>query len=96
MGNTYVAEVKLAVGEEFEIFDPNVDADVKVRIIKSGWREQGGRCSCHPQWYDMFEAEVIGGQQPGRIVRGYTDKFSQYDHQAQEEYEDVCAFLLKS
>jgi len=92
--NTYVERVVLPVGYEMQIGDPNSGEEVTIRVTKSGWTEKGGQCSCHPQWYEMFQGEVIEGFEPGRIVRGYTDTFDQYDQEADEEYEDICAFIL--
>lgn len=63
MSNTYVDSTVLPVGYRFTI------DGLDVQVIESGLRERGG-CTCHPQWYDVFRAEVVDGPTSGAVVRG--------------------------
>lgn len=89
--NTYVDELVLPVGYEMDVFDPNVGEDTKVRIrvTSSGWKEKDA-CACNNRYFDMFEAKVIEGLEPGRIIRGYTEAFGQHD----QECGNIRAFIL--
>lgn len=83
----------LPIGFITQIGDPNSGEVVTVRITESGWKEQL-RSLYHLKWYDMFEAEVIEGFNPGRTVRGYLNISKHYDQETDEECEDIYAFLL--